>query len=98
MTMHYVVPEASKLRFGFSISNLNEVMGVFPLTSMNAVVSNSNCHTYSCQQEGPFGPLQPGKTSLYSYLTTVTVLAIIVKCGIIMFLLLPNQQLKYFQY
>jgi len=70
--MHYDVLEASKLRFGFSISNLNEVMGVFPLTAMKTVVSNSNCHTYSCQQQGPFGSLQPGENSLYSYSITVS--------------------------
>lgn len=38
--MHYDVLVASKLRFGFSVSNLSEVMGAFPLISMNTVASN----------------------------------------------------------
>lgn len=76
--MHYHVLVASKLRFGFSISTPKEVMGVCLLTSKNTVVSSSACHMYSCKQQGPFGPLQPGKNSLYTYSTTVRVLTILV--------------------
>lgn len=40
MAMNYNVLEASKLRFGFSISDLREVTGIFPVTSVS-----------SCQQQ-----------------------------------------------